>query len=162
MAYEAGDWESFAVAVVGAAAALAGLLVVAGSINIARIIEMPAVVSRLGGTLGMFTGVLMIGIVLLVPGQARWLLGAEIAVLGASTAVTVAALHGLRQVEAQYRRTTIVMVSGGALSGVAAAFAGVSVVAGALGGLYWLVPAVLLAFGVGLVNAWVALVEILR
>jgi hypothetical protein len=31
-----------------------------------------------------------------------------------------------------------------------------------IGGLYWLVPGVLIGFGVGLLNAWVALVEILR
>lgn len=162
MAYEVGDWESFAVAMVGAAAALAGLLVVAASINIGRIIELPAVVSRLGGTLAMFTGVLMVGTVLLVPGQPRWLLGAEIAVLGVTMAVTVSRLHGMGHIEAQYRRRTAVMIAAGALAGVAAAFAGVSVIAGALGGLYWLVPSVLLAFGIGLVNAWVALVEILR
>jgi hypothetical protein len=31
-----------------------------------------------------------------------------------------------------------------------------------VGGLYWMAPGVLLAFVVGLLNAWVALVEIRR
>jgi modulator of FtsH protease len=75
-------WESFAVAEVGASAALAGLLVVAGSINIARIIQLPAVINRLGATLTLFTGILFVGSLLLTPGLDRRLLGALIAVLG--------------------------------------------------------------------------------
>jgi hypothetical protein len=42
--YAVDAWADFAVAEVGAAAALAGLLVIASSINIVRIIELPAVV----------------------------------------------------------------------------------------------------------------------
>ena len=38
----------------------------------------------------------------------------------------------------------------------------VSEVAGAGGGLYWLVPATVLAILAGLVNTWVLLVEIMR
>jgi hypothetical protein len=161
-AYHPDAWESFAVAEVGAAAALAGLLVVAASINISMIIKLPAVVSRLAGTLAMFTGILMIGTVLLVPDQARWLLGTEIVLLGVGMTLIVCLQHGLRQAEAGYRTPTVVMVTGGALSGITAMVAGGSLIAGAGGGLYWLLPSVLLAFGFGLVNAWVALVEILR
>ena len=40
--------------------------------------------------------------------------------------------------------------------------AGLSLLADGGGGLYWLVPAVLLATISGLVNAWVLLIEILR
>lgn len=40
--------------------------------------------------------------------------------------------------------------------------AGATLLARAGGGLYWLVPTVLAAFIVGLVNTWVLLVEILR
>ena len=50
-AYDVTRWESFAVAEVGAAAALAGLLVVASSINLDRILTMPPVVSRLAASL---------------------------------------------------------------------------------------------------------------
>jgi hypothetical protein len=40
--------------------------------------------------------------------------------------------------------------------------AGASLVAQRGGGLYWLVPAIVLLLGVGVMNAWVLLVEILR
>ena len=49
-----------------------------------------------------------------------------------------------------------------AVSGVCIIVAGVSEVAGAGGGLYWLVPATVLAIVAGLVNTWVLLVEIMR
>jgi hypothetical protein len=49
-----------------------------------------------------------------------------------------------------------------AVSGASVIVAGVSEVAGAGGGLYWLVPATVLAILAGLVNTWVLLVEIMR
>jgi hypothetical protein len=55
--YHPATWESFAEAQVAAAAALAGLLVVACSININRIIKIPWIVSRLAGTLVLFNAV---------------------------------------------------------------------------------------------------------
>jgi modulator of FtsH protease len=161
-AYHAGAWSSFAVAEVSAAAALAGLLVVAASVNIASIIRLPAVVARMAGALALFTGVLVVGTLLLVPGQPRGWLGVEIAVIGAGTAAIVAWQHGLKQVQIEFRKATFGTVSTGIAAGVIIAFAGVSTALGALGGLYWLVPGALLAFGVGLLNAWVALVEIQR
>jgi len=161
-AYVAGAWSSFAVALVGAAAVLAGLLIVAASINIGQIIRRPAVVARLGGTLALFTGVLIVGTLLLVPGQRRVWLGVAIAVIGAGIAAIVAWQHGLKQVQIEFRKATFGTVSTGIAAAVIIAFAGVSTSIGALGGLYWLVPGVLLAICVGLLNGWVALVEILR
>ena len=40
--------------------------------------------------------------------------------------------------------------------------AGLSLILGAGGGLYWLVPAMVLGFGGAVLNAWVLLVEIVR
>jgi hypothetical protein len=40
--------------------------------------------------------------------------------------------------------------------------AGASLVAQGGGGLYWLVPGIMLLLGVGVMNAWVLLIEILR
>lgn len=42
------------------------------------------------------------------------------------------------------------------------AVAGVAYATTAIGGLHWLVPPILIGFGIGLLNAWGALVEILR
>ncbi len=40
--------------------------------------------------------------------------------------------------------------------------AGLTLILGAGGGLYWLVPAMILGFGGAVLNAWVLLVEIVR
>jgi fatty acid desaturase len=40
--------------------------------------------------------------------------------------------------------------------------AGLTLILGAGGGLYWLVPAMVLGFGGAVLNAWVLLVEIVR
>lgn len=161
-AYDSAAWASFAVAAVGAAAALAGLLVVACSININRVIEMPSVVSRMAASLALFTGVLTAATVLLVPGQERHVAGIELAAVGGAMLAATARNHGLRAARPEYRRNAL----GAALFSVVASLfvmaAGSLYAAGAGGGLYWLFPGVVVAFAVGLFNAWVALVEILR
>lgn len=160
--YSAHEWETFAVAEVGAAAALAGLLVVACSINIERIIALPAVVNRLGATLTLFTGILVVGSVLLVPGLDHRLLGGLIAAVGATVTAMVYAQRGLRTISREYRKYTWNAAALGILAAVLMAVAGVAYATTAIGGLYWLVAAILIGFGIGLLNAWVALVEILR
>lgn len=161
-AYEPEFWASFAIAEVGAAAALAGLLVVSASINIARIIAIPTVVSRLAATLLLFAGVLFVGTVILVPGQSRTAVGIEIAIIGAALAVSVWFERGVEHAEPAYRRPALIAAIAGLVAAVLIAFAGVATAGMTAGGLYWLVPGILLALGVGLLNAWVALIEILR
>ena len=56
----------------------------------------------------------------------------------------------------------MVTASVGVLAAITLAFAGFATAAGTAGGLYWLVPGVVLGLCVGLVNSWVALIEILR
>jgi hypothetical protein len=161
-AYEPEAWQGFAVAEVGAAAALAGLLVVACSINIGRIIEFRGVVSRLLGTLALFSGVLVVGTLLLVPGLESGWLGVLVAATGAALALAVVRLRGVKELPPEYRRLARASFVVALAAAVVLAFAGVATALQVAGGLYWLAPGVLLAFGIGLVNAWVALVEILR
>ena len=76
-AYQLDDWADFAVASAGAAAALTGLLFVAVSINLTRILEFPHLPGRAAGTLGMLLTVLLVAVVLLAPGQPRQATGIE-------------------------------------------------------------------------------------
>lgn len=161
-AYDVAAWQSFAAAEVGAAATLAGLLVVAVSVNITRIIELPWVVSRMAASLTLFTGVLMGGTALLVPGQSAHVVGGELAIVGFAMAALVWLNNGLRGTQPQYRNRILISAALAVVASLLVATAGVLCAAQTGGGLYWLVPGVLLAFAVGLLNGWVALVEILR
>jgi modulator of FtsH protease len=160
--YDPAAWESFAEAEVAAASALAGLLVVAASINIGRIIKIPWIVSRLAGTLVLFGAVLIVATLLLVPQQPRVLLGIEIAAVGVIAALSIWVARGVPGHDSQYRTNAIVVATFGILASLLIATAGLFVSVGVLGGLYWLVPGTVLAFTIGLGTAWVALVEILR
>lgn len=162
LGYEPAAWETFALAEVGAAAALAGLLVVAASINIREIVELPGVANRLGGTLASFTGVLAMATTVLVPGLDRVAVGVVISALAATVAVLVVVFRGLPGTDAPYRRSTLVTDIAALISALLLLWAGVSCAVGVGGGLYWLAVGAVGAFAVGLFNAWVALVEILR
>ncbi len=59
-AYHASSWGSFFVAETGASAALAGLLFVAMSINLRRILEFPSLPGRAGETIAILVNALVI------------------------------------------------------------------------------------------------------
>ena len=80
--YEPEAWFEFGVGIIGAAAALAGLLFVAMSINIERILALPKLPSRAGGNVVLFVLPLLLGIRLLVPGQGTTALGLEVLAMG--------------------------------------------------------------------------------
>ena len=61
-----------------------------------------------------------------------------------------------------FRAPVVVGVVTSQLATLPVIVAGASLVAQRGGGLYWLVPAIVLLLGVGVMNAWVLLVEILR
>ena len=63
--YATEPWSDFAVALVGAAAALTGLLFVAVSLNIERILAAATLTGRSGSTLILFVIPLVVGIVVL-------------------------------------------------------------------------------------------------
>ena len=106
------------------------------------------------------TGVLVLATFGAVPGQPLWLLGAELAAVGAVLAIGNTIIRwrtGRNPQEPPLLRE--MFVYGASLSMVVA---GGSLMAGTGGGLYWLVPAVVLALVGGVLNTWVLLVEILR
>ena len=147
----------------GAAAALAGLLFVALSINLTRIISLPGVPDRAGQTLIFLGGVLVSAFLGLVPQSARDL-GLELLCVGC-TVWSVAAYYDVRAL----RRRDYDTLSHGVQRLVSAqiatlplVIASASLVSRRGGGLYWLVPSLILPLVVSMFNAWILLVEILR
>jgi len=70
-AYDPELWHDFAVAVAGAGAALAGLLVVAVSVNIRDVIAGPTLTRRAALALVLVTVPLVLALVLLIPERCR-------------------------------------------------------------------------------------------
>jgi modulator of FtsH protease len=164
VAYAAEHWTDFGVATAGAAAALAGLLVVAVSINIERILQFPGLPHRAATTLILFALPLVTALLLIVPGQPSAALGWELLVMGLVVGTYLLVTDARVPLSDQETRMTWLfsrIIPDVATCGCLAV-TGSTLLAGSGGGLYWLVPAVLAAVIFGLINAWVLLVEILR
>jgi hypothetical protein len=163
-AYDAHEWVEFGVAIAGAAAVLTGLIFVAVSINLEKVLEVHGLPGRAGESIVMFAGVLILSFGLLMPGQSRVALGIELVVGGALLAMLLIliALPGLNRPTKQplsWRVTRIVVALA---TSVPVVVAGASLLAEAGGGLYWLAAAFALSFAAGIANAWVLLVEVVR
>ena len=163
-AYAARSWAEFGQAVATAAAALAGLLFIAVSINLRQILDLPGLPSRAAQTLILFATPLVGAIMLIVPGQPRAAVAIEL--LATGLVVGGGQLYLYLSAERSEQDTTWRRLVGRVIPAVTSC--GCMVVAGATllgqagGGLYWLVPSVLAALIFGLTNVWVLLVEILR
>jgi hypothetical protein len=151
------DWQNFAVMSGGASGALTGLLFVAVSLNASRIARHQGLRASAAQTLVLFIAPLVMAVILLVPGQADWVLGAELIAAGLATSASLLSIghrkRGLsdddkRLVSIFDRRDTNVVVM---LLFVAA---GVLLAAGTSDGLYLLLPATIVAFASGVLNAW--------
>lgn len=162
--YDPAAWTAFFTAITGAAAALAGLLFVAVSINLDNILKGQAMLpARAPETLATLVFVVMSSALSLVP-QDIELLGAEILVI--AVPLTVVTVRNQLKFQRQNPDSPLLWsVSRATVSGVAlfpGTIAGISLAAHWGGGLYWLAPTVLLGIAGAVYSAWVLLVEIVR
>ncbi len=91
-AYSTVSWTNFFVAEVGASAALVGLLFVAVSINLTKIIQYPSLPGRAFEALTVLVVVLLVATLAHVPGQSTTALGIEVtstAAVGWATTVFI-------------------------------------------------------------------------
>ncbi|MGD9736762.1 MAG: hypothetical protein AB7V58_14340 [Solirubrobacterales bacterium] len=164
VAYDPAEWHDLFVAAAGASAALLGLLFVAVSINLERILKYEGLPGRALEALMQLTCVLLVSLAGLVPGQSHLALGLELlAVVAVITAIVlrqpIVAVDdaGREPVSWKAIRWTV------RLAGlVAIAIAGATLLAESGGGLYWLAAGIALATIAAIAGAWVLLVEILR
>lgn len=160
-AYDPSEWSDLFVATAGASAALAGLLFVAISINLERILRERGLPERGLEAVLLLVAVLVLSIVGLIPGQSDGVLGVEMFLLAAALAFAI--LRPLRGRPANATRTWVIARWGLRLAGTVPLLIGAtSVMIGDGGGLYWVVAGMVFAILAGIANAWVLLVEILR
>jgi hypothetical protein len=157
------SWLGFFQAAVGASATLSGMLVVAISINLSRILDIPHLPDRAAAALIPPAGALLISMLALVPGQPPALFGAEVLAGGAAMSglAILMLVRSRQQVKGEMRwlRSQIALGQAPSLPFVVA---GAIMVTGNPNGLYWAAPGVGLALLSGIINTWVLLVEILR
>jgi hypothetical protein len=159
----AGHWTDFFIAEVGATAALAGLVIVAISINLQQILSSGHLPGRAREALSLLVSALLICSLALIPDQGVRLLGAEILALEFVVLVN-AVISQVRSISIKPQQlswfvsraiavllTCVPIVIGGAL-----------LASGNANGLYWIAPGVLVAIVVSVINTWVLLIEILR
>ena len=153
------SWHDFFVALAGATAALTGLLFVAVSINLDRILALEGLPERALESLVLLLTTLIVSLLSLVPDQSAVALGIELIVLGGALGAFIAnlrhgavAMHAPRVVRVALPIVcTLPLIVGGAL-----------LVTEAADGLLWVVGAAVAAILTSVSNAWVLLVEILR
>jgi hypothetical protein len=157
-------WSNFFVAEVGATAALAGLTIVAVSINLQRILEFPQLPGRAGEMLILLVGALLASSCALMPGQALSLLGGE--VLGAGVLMTASPIviqaRQIPVIKTQPLTWWLWRHLTGLCAGAPVLVGGCYLLAGSSSGLYWVAAGILATLAATVWNAWVLLVEILR
>ncbi len=160
--YDPSEWSDLFVGVAGASAALTGLLFVAVSINIERILKLPGLPDRALATLLMLLGVLVASILGLAPGQSRTAVGAELIGVGLAMTAGVGVLTWLsrgREAPTSSFVARLIVAGAGTIPFV---IGGASLLLECGGGLYWILAGTVLAITGAVLNAWVLLVEILR
>ena len=158
------DWSNYLAVQASVSATLTGLVFVAVSINLSRVLAIPGLPGRAAESLMHFFGALLISMTALIPGQTAVMLGTEV--------IALASVLWLLQtmIQIRYARlrtghprwwliTRIVQTQVVNLPFIAA---GALLVQGSPGGMYWLVPGFLLSLISGVIEAWILLVEILR
>jgi type III secretory pathway component EscV len=180
MGYQPAQWHDLFEAIAGASAALAGLIFVAVSLNLRQILEGHALVSLAARSLAVLIGLVVMCAFGLTPGQPRVVLGAEILVLGivllaGALATTYRTMRSGEPQEGSGEpqdgkagspevRTIwqIEHLSLALVSTLPMVVAGASILAGAGGGLYWVLVEIVCGLVASVLYAWVLLVEILR
>ena len=163
-AYKSDAWQALFGAVGAASAALTGLLFVGLSINLERVVGTPEHLARAREILGQLLSLLVLSIILLIPGQNRLVLGAELILLGAILAGVSTFLHGqtLQRIRPERRARWGVRVAIFHVGTLAIPIAGGSLMLGHYGGLFWLVLTVLIYFLWSSINAWTLVVHAAR
>jgi hypothetical protein len=157
-AYDPAAWHDLYLMVGTVAGGLTGLIFVAVSLHLEAVLRDRWHRGTAGSSLLALMSVVVISGALLVPDQPRTVLGAEVTVLAmASPAYNLIALLHL---PASGRATAVAKLGVGILGGLLAVAAGISVMLGAGGGLWLLLPAAAVALTSSVLNAWRLMVDV--
>jgi hypothetical protein len=158
------DWQTFFSAELGALATLTGLVVVAISINLSRILAVANLPSRAGESLVMLVGALVVVSVALVPSQPPILLGVAFSLIGLVAFIAPATnqirLWNLQEGVTSAKKYVRLAVT--TIASLPFVVAGGCLIFGAAGAFYWVAVGVIVSLVAGVWNSWILLIEILR
>lgn len=162
-AYDPTEWRELFVASAGAGAALAGLVFVAVSINLERILQFKGLPERALETVLLLLSVVLVSIICLIPGQGHTALGVELLFEGAVFAIAIALLSRRNLPAGQepglWLTGRLLLRVLGTMPFV---IGGLSLLVADGAGLYWIAIGIVAAIAGAVANAWVLLVESLR
>ena len=158
------EWNNYLSAQAGASATLTGLVFVAVSINLSRVLSIPGLTGRAAESMTQLFGVLVVSTCALIPGQPAIALGTEILVVTTALWIfqTILQLRYMRSRTGHPRYWLITRTLQTHLANVPFFISAIMLLRGAPAGLYWLVPGFVFSLVSGIAGAWVLLVEILR
>jgi hypothetical protein len=159
------SWANFFTASAEVSATLAGLVIVAVSVNLQKILAHRQLPPRASSTVAVLMMVVMLGLAALVP-QPSAAFAAEIFVGAAITLVILLACGRVivREHLKDGRPTfeLIVGLPGGPLATLAFLLGATLLWGGHASGLYWIAAGIVVALLFAVLNAWVFLIEVLR
>src|SRR6185312_7685581 len=139
------DWGEFFVAVAGAAAALAGLIIVAMSVTIKQILASPALPSRAASTVSSMVLILVVSVLALIPHQPDLAFGTEVVLASAVGLVPPAVMVRRMARDSSYQRSALSRTLIGLIGVVPVALAlvgGILIMVGASAGMAFLAAAI--------------------
>jgi hypothetical protein len=157
------SWHEFGGAMAGVTGALAGLLIVAMSVNIEVIVASKTLPARSGAAIATLILTVALSCLILVPGTPLFVYGIEVLVLTAAAWVfeMLAARRVVETNEAGMRSRSGVLLLG-IIPLAAFTLGGVGLVAGLAAGMYLVAAACVLAICSAVMISWVTLVEVRR
>jgi modulator of FtsH protease len=157
-------WDSFFVAMAGAAAALAGLIIVAMTVTIKDILASKSLPSRAGATIASLVLVVVISGLALMPVQPPAVLGTELICVTAAVLV-IEIVSAVRITQERPARPVLenaykIILGIGQL--VPILIGAILIASGNATGVFWVAGGILLTIAFAMMNAWVLLVEVQR
>jgi hypothetical protein len=165
MLYSPDAWSSFFLAITSAGAALCGLIFVALSLNLQRIIKLRALVGRAGEAVAILLATVIFSLVCLAPQLTDTILGLLVIAGGIFLWIFITTLNRSAYREQKGTLPMHLFVTRFMLTQIAILpiiISGISLMLGVGGGLAWLAFGLSFSLIVGVFDAWVLTIEILR
>ena len=156
-------WGDFYVALGGAGAALAGLVMVGISVSLTEILADHSLPARAAAAIGSLILVVVVAGVGLIPGQPAPTRGIEILV--GTLLATVQHVTAIMRMTSESKRPVATLVARSAVAAVQLvplAVGSILLIASNASGLYWIAAGMILIIIGSVLSAWVLLIEIRR